>query len=68
MLISQNIIESKKVNLNKEDFKITNENQPHKFILNGVTREPMIVFNVGKINFGPLLLGGRQKETIQMWR
>ena len=48
------------------NFKITNENQPHKFILNGVTREPMIVFNVGKINFGPLLLGGRQKETIQI--
>ena len=26
----------------------------------------MILFNVGKINFGPLLLGGRQKETIQI--
>ena len=48
------------------NFKILNENQVHKFICHGITREPMILFNVGKVNFGPLLLGGRQKETIQI--
>ena len=48
------------------NFKIINENQIHKFICHGITREPMILFNVGKVNFGPLLLGGRQKETIQI--
>ena len=48
------------------NFKILSENQIHKFILHGITREPMILFNVGKVNFGPLLLGGRQKEVIQI--
>ena len=48
------------------NFKILSENQIHKFVLHGITREPMILFNVGKVNFGPLLLGGRQKEVIQI--
>ena len=26
--------------------------------------EPNIFFDVGKINFGPLLLGGKNKETV----
>ncbi|MCQ2818255.1 MAG: hypothetical protein MJ252_13390, partial [archaeon] len=49
------------------NFKILNESsQPHKFVLNGIAREPMILFNVGKVNFGPLLIGGRQKETVEI--
>jgi hydrocephalus-inducing protein len=48
------------------NFKIPSENQIHKFALHGITREPMILFNVGKVTFDPLLLGGRQKETIEI--
>jgi hydrocephalus-inducing protein len=45
---------------------IENEKLSHKFIFNGIAREPVILFNVGKINFGPLLLGGRNKEVIEI--
>ena len=48
------------------NFKILSENQPHKFMLNGITREPLILFEKGMIQFDPLLPGGRQKETIEI--
>lgn len=48
------------------NFKINSEKLTHKFLFHGVAREPMILFNQGKINFGPLLLGGRNKEIIEI--
>ncbi len=48
------------------NFKINSEKLNHKFLFHGVAREPMILFNQGKINFGPLLLGGRNKEIIEI--
>jgi len=32
----------------------------------GTVIEPKVFFDVGKVNFGPLLLGGRNKETIKL--
>ena len=32
----------------------------------GVVVEPNVFFDMGKINFGPLLIGGKIKETIKL--
>lgn len=48
------------------NFKVQSEKIVHKFLFIGQTREPMILFNVGKVNFGNLLIGGRNKEMIQI--
>ena len=47
-------------------FKINSEKINYKFLLSGTCREPMILFNVGKVNFGQLLLQGKNKEVIQI--
>ena len=47
-------------------FKIPTEKIFRKFKFVGIAREPLIIFNQGKVNFGPLLLGGRIKEIVQI--
>lgn len=32
----------------------------------GTVVEPNVFFDMGKINFGPLLIGGKIKETIKL--
>ena len=41
------------------NFKIPSENIVQPFRLVGTVIEPMVLFEAGKINFGPLLLGGK---------
>ena len=48
------------------NFKVNSEKIVHKFLFVGVTRDPMILYNIGKVNFGPLLIGGKNKEIIQI--
>lgn len=36
------------------------------FYLTGSVKDPNIFFDVGKINFGPLLLSGKGKEIVQI--
>jgi hydrocephalus-inducing protein len=36
------------------------------FLLKGLVKDPNIFFDVGKINFGPLLLGGRGREKVNL--
>ena len=33
-------------------------------MLVGQVVEPNVIFDVGKVNFGPLLIGGKNKETV----
>ena len=47
-------------------FKINSEKLSHKFLFHGVAREPMILFNPGKVDFGNLLLGGRNNKIIEI--
>lgn len=36
------------------------------FLLVGDVVEPNIFFDIGKINFGPLLLGGKNREMVSL--
>ena len=45
-------------------FEIPSEKIIQYFLVVGNVVEPNIFFDVGKINFGPLLLGGKNKETV----
>ena len=35
-------------------------------MIQGVVKEPRVFLDVGKVNFGPLLLGGKNKETVYL--
>lgn len=35
-------------------------------MLVGNVNEPNILFDVGKVDFGPLLLGGKNKEVVRL--
>lgn len=45
-------------------FEIPAEKIIQHFLVVGTVCEPNIIFDVGKVNFGPLLVGGRNKETV----
>ena len=45
-------------------FKIPNEKITHQFAVLGTVVEPNVFLDKGGINFGPLLLGGKNKETV----
>jgi len=48
------------------NFKIPVEDIVQPFMIVGHVVEPIVLFEAGKINFGPLLLGGKNKETINL--
>jgi len=45
-------------------FEIPSEKIVQYFLVVGSVVEPNIIFDVGKVNFGPLLVQGRNKETV----
>lgn len=45
-------------------FEIPSEKIVQYFLIVGKVNEPNVFFDVGKINFGPLLIGGKNKEVI----
>jgi hydrocephalus-inducing protein len=47
-------------------FEIPTMNMKQYFLLVGRVIEPKVFFEVGKVDFGPLLLGGKNKETIKL--
>jgi len=47
-------------------FKIPSEKITHHFAFIGSVAEPNVFLEVGSINFGPLLLGGKNKEVIKI--
>lgn len=47
-------------------FKIPSENIQQYFLVVGRVNEPNVLFESGKIRFGPLLLAGKNKETIRI--
>jgi hydrocephalus-inducing protein len=48
------------------NFRIPFEDIMQPFMVVGTVIEPIVHFETGKINFGPLLLGGKNKETINL--
>ena len=36
------------------------------FLLRGTVKDPNIFFDVGKVNFGPLLIGGKSREIVNL--
>jgi hydrocephalus-inducing protein len=47
-------------------FKIPKMNIQQHFLVVGRVNEPNVLFNSGKIKFGPLLLGGKNREVVQL--
>lgn len=47
-------------------FKIPSENITQHFLVVGKVTEPNIMFESGKLKFGPLLISGHNKETIKI--
>lgn len=47
-------------------FEIPQEHIVQHFLVTGSVTDPNIIFDVGKINFGPLLVGGKNKEIITL--
>jgi len=47
-------------------FRIPSENITQEFLIVGRVIEPNVLFEFGKLKFGPLLLGGKQKETMRI--
>lgn len=45
-------------------FTIPKHNITHHFLIQGIVLQPKIFFSKAKIDFGPLLLSGKGKETI----
>ena len=45
-------------------FEIPNEKITQYFLMAGSVKEPNVFFDMGKINFGPLLIGGKNKEIV----
>ena len=47
-------------------FKIPSENITQQFLVIGKVSEPNIMFESGKLKFGPLLINGHNKETVKI--
>lgn len=47
-------------------FEIPSEKIVQYFMIVGDVVEPNVFFDTGKINFGPLLLGGKNRETVSL--
>jgi hydrocephalus-inducing protein len=47
-------------------FKIPSEKITQEFLVVGRVNEPNVLFESGKLKFGPLLLGGKAKETVRI--
>jgi hydrocephalus-inducing protein len=47
-------------------FEIASEKIIQYFLIVGNVIEPNVFFDIGKINFGPLLIGGKNKEIISL--
>jgi hydrocephalus-inducing protein len=47
-------------------FRIPTENIVQHFLVVGRVNEPNVLFESGKMRFGPLLLGGKAKETVRI--
>ena len=47
-------------------FEIPSEKIIQYFLVVGKVNEPNVVFDVGKINFGQLLIGGKNKEIVNL--
>lgn len=47
-------------------FRIKSEQIVQHFMVVGYVVEPIVLFETGKINFGPLLLEGKNKETVAL--
>lgn len=47
-------------------FEIPSFKIKQPFLIVGKVLEPKVFFEVGKVDFGPLLLGGKNKETIKL--
>lgn len=47
-------------------FKIPSEKITQEFLVVGRVNEPNVLFESGKMRFGPLLLGGKAKETVHI--
>ena len=45
-------------------FEIPSEKIVQYFLLVGNVVEPNIFFDIGRINFGPLLIGGKNREAV----
>ena len=47
-------------------FEIALQNLQQTFLVVGSVRDPNIFIDVGKVNFGPLLIGGKNKEVVTL--
>lgn len=47
-------------------FEIPADKIIQHFLIIGTVKEPNVFIDVGKVNFGPLLLGGKNKETVRL--
>jgi len=47
-------------------FRIPSQNITQHFLVVGRVNEPNVLFDTGKIKFGPLLLGGKNKEVVAL--
>ena len=47
-------------------FEIASEKIQLYFLIVGSVIEPNVIFDVGKVNFGPLLLSGKNKELVKL--
>jgi len=47
-------------------FEIPDRKIIQNFMLVGNVNEPNILFDVGKVSFGPLLIGGKNKEVVRL--
>jgi len=47
-------------------FKIPSENIVQNFLIVGKVNEPNVSLSSGKIKFGPLLLQGKNKDTVKI--
>ena len=47
-------------------FKIPSEKLQQHFMVVGMVVEPTVLFQVGKVNFGPLLIGGKNREVVNL--
>ena len=47
-------------------FEIPEHGLVEKFLVVGTVIEPNVFFDVGKVDFGPLLIGGKNKETVKI--
>ena len=48
------------------EFSIPEMNIVKQFLIVGSVIEPNVFFEVGKVDFGPLLINGKNKETVKI--